>query len=173
MQDSSNCWQFFLGIVNIIGILLYKIPKYAITNSIYFDRRFTILWLRSVFKQYFDDWLVSFKQQDRNFFSKTEKEIILQQTRKGPYIYEVNMEVRWGVLIFVTCLQVFLLLNRRSIVHFYRWRGWRGLQNWTSCKKCMTPKYMIPKWFKITTNSIIKGISFFFKIKQARYIFTA
>ena len=30
-------------------------------------------------------------------FSKTEKEIILQQTRKGPYIYEVNMEVRWGV----------------------------------------------------------------------------
>ena len=101
-------------------------------------------------------------------FSKTEKEIILQQTRKGPYIYEVNMEVRWGVLIFVTCLQVFLFLNKRSNVHFYRWRGWRGSQNWASPKKCMTPK-----WFKITTNSIIKGISFFFNIKQARYIFTA
>ena len=25
-------------------------------------------WLRNVFKQYFDDWLVSFKQQDGNFF---------------------------------------------------------------------------------------------------------
>ena len=39
------------------------------------------LWPRSVFKQYFDDWLASFKQQDGNFFSKRKK-IISQQTGK-------------------------------------------------------------------------------------------
>ena len=56
------------GMVNISGILSHKIPKYMITNAIYFDWRFTILWLRNVFKQYFDDWLVLFKQQDGNLF---------------------------------------------------------------------------------------------------------
>ena len=44
-----------------------------------------------IFKQYFDDLLVSAKQQDGNF-SKTEKKIISQQTCKGPYIYDVLME---------------------------------------------------------------------------------
>ena len=58
--------------VNISGILPYKIPKYTLTYAIYFDWRSTILWLRNVLKQYFNDWFVSFKQQDDNF-SKTEK----------------------------------------------------------------------------------------------------
>ena len=48
------------------------------------------LWLRSVFKKYFYDWLVFFKQQDGNFFSKTEKNIVPQETRKGPYILNLS-----------------------------------------------------------------------------------
>ena len=31
------------------------------------------IWLRCVFEQYFDDWLVSFKQQDGNYFLKQKK----------------------------------------------------------------------------------------------------
>ena len=55
MKDSVHWWQFLLRIVNISDTLLHKIPKYTITNTIYFDWRSKILWLRSVFKQYFDD----------------------------------------------------------------------------------------------------------------------
>ena len=73
MQDSSYWWNFLLGIVNISGILLHEIPEYTITNAICFDRRSTILWLSKAFKQYFDDWLVSFKEQD----GKPEKKFIL------------------------------------------------------------------------------------------------
>ena len=51
-------------------------------------------------------------------FSKTEKKIISQQILKGPYSYENHM-----VLKFVTCLQIFLFLNQRSIVHFCGWTG--------------------------------------------------
>ena len=68
----KHWWQFLLDMVNISGILPYKIPKYTLTYAIYFDWRSTILWLRNVLKQYFNDWFVSFKQQDDNF-SKTEK----------------------------------------------------------------------------------------------------
>ena len=78
-------WQFLLGIVNISSILSRKIPKYTITNAIYFDWRFTLVWLRDVFKQYFDEWLVLFKQQDGNFF--WNRKLISQQS-----IYDVHME---------------------------------------------------------------------------------
>ena len=61
-------WQFLLGIINISGILSHKIRKYTTTNAIYFYWRSSFLCLRNVFKQYFDDWLVSFKLQDGNFF---------------------------------------------------------------------------------------------------------
>ena len=39
MQDSAYWWQFCLGIVVIRGTLSHKIPKYTITNAIYFDWR--------------------------------------------------------------------------------------------------------------------------------------
>ena len=68
MQDSAYWWQFLLGIVNSSGILSHEIPKYTIINTIYLDWRSTTLWLRNVFKQYFDDWLASLKQQDGSFF---------------------------------------------------------------------------------------------------------
>ena len=95
VQDSAYWWQFLLCIVNISGIVSHEIPKYTISNTIYFDWRSRSFGFRSVFKQYFDDWLVSFKQQDGNFFSKTEKKFISQQTRKGPYIYDAHIEVEW------------------------------------------------------------------------------
>ena len=38
---------------------------------------------------------------------------------------------------------------------------------------CGCQKYMTPKWFKITTNSINSSSNFLFNIKQARYILTA
>ena len=107
-------------------------------------------------------------------FSKTEKKIISLQTHKGPYIYDLHIEGgcphRWAVLKFVTCLQILLFLNKKSIVHFCRWRG-GGAKLVIFCDRhiCRTPK-----WFKITTNSIIRGSSFFFNIKpQARCILTA
>ena len=43
---------------NIKNILPHKILKCSIANAIYFDWRSTILWIRSVSKQYFDDWLI-------------------------------------------------------------------------------------------------------------------
>ena len=55
-------------------------------------------------------------------FSKTEKKFISQQTCKGPYVYDIHMEGGWlhggRVLKFLTCLQILLFLNKRSVVHF-------------------------------------------------------
>ena len=45
----------------------------------------------------------------------------------------------------------FLFSNKRSIVHFYRWRG-LGPHNWS---------YNRSKYFKIITNSVIRRSSFF------------
>ena len=39
-------------------------------------------WPEHSFKQYFNDWLVSFKQQEGNFF-QNRKKIISQQTYEG------------------------------------------------------------------------------------------
>ena len=33
------------------------------------------------------------------------------------------------ILKFVTCLKILLILNNRSIVHFYEWEG--GKKNWS------------------------------------------
>ena len=63
-------WQVLLVIVNISGILSHKIPNYTITNAIYFDGWSTLVWFRNVFKQNFDDRLVSFKWMV--IFSKIE-----------------------------------------------------------------------------------------------------
>ena len=57
---------------NISGILSHKIPKYTITNAIYFEWRSTLVWLRNVFKQYFEDCLISFEQLFSKIFSKAE-----------------------------------------------------------------------------------------------------
>ena len=52
-------------------------------------------------------------------FSKIEKKIASQKTRKEPYMYDdVHMEGGWGGSKFVTCLQILLFLSKRSIVHF-------------------------------------------------------
>ena len=72
MQDFAYWWQFLLDIVNISDILSHKIPKYNITNATYCDWPSTVLWLRNIFKQYFDYWIVLLKRKDGNFF-KTEK----------------------------------------------------------------------------------------------------
>ena len=104
-----------------------KIPRYSITNTIYFEWRSTVLWIRNVFKQYFDDWPVSFKHRIV-VFSKTEKKIISQQPCKGPHIYGGHIQGEWPhggkVLKFVLSMQILLFLNKRYIVHFCRWMGW-------------------------------------------------
>ena len=76
MQDSACWWQFLLGIVNI-GILSHKVPMYIITVPFIFTHDPQFLWFESVNKQYFDDWLASFKQQD-DIFSKNIKKIKAQ-----------------------------------------------------------------------------------------------
>ena len=127
-HDSAYLLQFLLGIVTISFILSHKIPKYTITNTIYPDWRSTIAWLRSVFKQYFDDWLVLFRQQ---FFIK-HKKIISQQTRKGSCLYDATWNEDGGSLNICHMFadQILLFLNKRSIVCFCRWRERRGSQNW-------------------------------------------
>ena len=108
-------------------------------------------------------------------FSKTK--FIHSKHVKGPYIYDVHMEGVWPhgrILKFVTCMQILLFLNERPIVHFFRWRG--GHRTWGVTKLvifCGRHKFVTPKWFKITTNSIIRGSSFFNIKPQARYILTA
>ena len=125
----KHWWQFLLDMVNISGILPYKIPKYTLTYAIYFDWRSTILWLRNVLKQYFNDWFVSFKQQDDNF-SKTEKILYHNKhVRDNTFmtsIWKAEGRGGGGVLRFIACLQILLFLNKRSIVHFCGWRGWSG-----------------------------------------------
>ena len=106
------------------------------------------------------------------FFSKTEKKLISQQTRKGPYVMMFTLEggiyIEWCSF---TCLQISLVLNKRFIVYFYGWEGWGVTKLVIFCgrHKCTTPK-----WFKITTNLIIRGSNFLFNIKsKARYVLTA
>ena len=73
-----------------------------------------------------------------------------------------------GVLKFVTCFQIFFLfLNKRSIfADGESWGGVTQLVIFCGRHKCMTPK-----WFKITTNSVIRGSSFFFNMNtpQTRF----
>ena len=60
----------------------------------------------------------------------------------------------------------YLFLHMKGVGH----RAWGVTKLVIFCDhhKCVTPK-----WFKITTNSIIRGSSFFFNIKpRARYILT-
>ena len=85
----------------------HKISKYTITNAIYFDWQSTIVWLKSVFKHYFDDWLVSFKQQDGNFFWNRKK-FTSQQTLKGPYIYDIHRKGSGGK-VFVGAVNIWPL----------------------------------------------------------------
>ena len=59
----------------------------------------------------------SFKQQDGNFFLK-QKKIISQQTRKRPYIYDVDIKVEWWVLKFVKCLQTFFVFKQKIYCSF-------------------------------------------------------
>ena len=119
--------------------------------------RFTILWLRSVCQQYFNNWFVSFKKQDVNF-SKTEKNYICKHVKDHKFMASTWKE---GEKLSRVC-RFLLFLNKRSIVHFCRWRGLWVTQMVISCgrHKCMTPK-----WFKIITYSVIRGSSFFFNIK--------
>ena len=44
----------------------------------------------------------------------------------GPYI-SLHTEEGNGILKLVTCLQILLFLNYRSVVHFCRWSWWWGL----------------------------------------------
>ena len=78
-----------------------------------------MLWLISVFKQFFEFWLVSLKQQDRSFFWNRKK-FVSQQTCKGLCIYDVHMEERSGgegVLKCVTYLHIFFVF-KYLLFHF-------------------------------------------------------
>ena len=130
MQDSAYWWQFLFSIVKVIGILSHKIPKYAITNAIYFDSQSTILWRRSVFTQYFDNWLASFKHQDNSHHSKHAMDHYLWRWWWGG-----------GGVWLGTCFQILLFLSKISTVHFYGWKEWvvTKLVILCSCEKCMIP----------------------------------
>ena len=92
-------------------------------------------------------------------FSKTEQKFVSQQTRKGPYIYDFHIEVGWGGLkIRHVFADFFLFLNKRSIVHFCKWRGLGVTQMVIFFER---HKYLTHKCFKITTNSVIIHSSFF------------
>ena len=71
---------------------------------------------------------------------------------------------REGVLKFVTCVQILLFFLKRDPLFISADRGggaqcMGGLQNWLffyGRHKCITPK-----WFKNTTNAIIRGSRIF------------
>ena len=112
--------------------------------------------VRSVCQQYFNNWFVSFKKQDVNF-SKTEKNYICKHVMNHTFMASTWKEGEKLSRVF----RFLLFLNKRSIVHFCRWRGLWVTQMVIFCgrRKCMTPK-----WFKIITYSVIRGSSFFFNI---------
>ena len=97
-------------------------------------------------------------------FKKNRKKFISQQTRKGPYIYDIR--IGSGVVVgswnLPSFCRFFLFLSKRFIVHFYRWWG-LGVTQFVIL--CGYHKSMTPKWFKITANSVIRGSSFFLNIK--------
>ena len=105
-------------------------------------------------------------------FSKTEKKKLYhnKQVRQHTFMMstwkrDVQMGAAGGLKTFHMSAAAD---NKGSIVHFLGWRGWgvTKLVTFYGGHKCVTPN-----WFKITTNSIIGGSSFFFKIKpQAGYI---
>ena len=95
-------------------------------------------------------------------FSKMEKKFISQPTRKGPYIYVVLIEVGWDGL---KICQVFADFFQQKIFSFYFCR-WRGLGVTQLVIFCGRHKCMTPKWFKVTTNLVIRCSNFFFNINS-------
>ena len=79
-------------------------------------------------------------------FSKTNKKIISQQTRKGPYIFDVHVNGRWEwwVLKFVTCLQIFLIFLKKIYCSFLQMEGAGVAQLVIFCGG--------NKWFKLTND---------------------
>ena len=67
--------------------------------------------------------------------------LFTNKSTKGPYIYDVQTERRWGSLEFVSCLWILLFLNNRSIVQFCgKWgRGIKKLVIFCGRHKWMTP----------------------------------
>ena len=81
-----------------------------------------------------------------------------------------GMVSQGGVSKSVKCLQMLLILSKRSIVHFCRWRGWH--RTWGAIKLvifCDRHKCMTPKWFKITTNASIRGSSRYNSLKPSTH----
>ena len=70
----------------------------------------------------------SFRSNSRMVVFLKQKKIMSQQTRKGPYIYDVNIEVGWVVSKFVECFQMQILLfsNKRSHCSFLQMQGVGG-----------------------------------------------
>ena len=72
------------------------------------------------------------------------------------------------ILKFVTCLQIIFLKSKWSIVHFCGWRGW-----WVGVTILVIfggrHKYISPKWFKITTNSIKEAIASYSASSQIHF----
>ena len=97
----------------------------------------------------------------RALFCSNMMEIFSKTEKKGTYTDDVHMEGEWrGVLRFATCLQI-LFLNKPKMYCSFLWM--KGVTELIIF--CGFHKYMNPKWFKITTNSIIRGSSFLFIIK--------
>ena len=117
MQDSAYWWQFFLSIINIRGNLPYKIPNYTIINALYFDWRSTILWLRNVFKEYSDGWVVSFRQ----YIVKQKKIHITANTQWTIYLYMTYtyMTYTWSN----SAKESLMLENSFPVIRFFlNWR---------------------------------------------------
>ena len=111
VQDSAYWWQFLLCIVNISGIVSHEIPKYTISNTIYFDWRSRSFGFRSVFISNTlmiglfrsNNRMVIFflKQKKNSYHSKHVRDHTFMTS-----IWKVDVHIKGEVLKFVTCLYI-------------------------------------------------------------------
>ena len=72
-------------------------------------------------------------------------------------------EVCRAILKFVTRLQILLVFKQKIYCSFLQMEGVGG--HTILIIFCGRHERITPKWFKITTNSVTRGSSFFFNIK--------
>ena len=107
------------------------------------------------------------------FFSKAEKNSYHNKHVRDHTEHNVHMEGRLrGLEIYHMSTDSFVF-KQNIYFSFLRMEG-VGRRVTKLAIFCGHHKCMNPKWFKITSNSIIRGSNFFFSIKpHARYILTA
>ena len=120
-----------------------------------------------------------FRSNNRMVIFSEKKTVILQQTCKGSYIYYVHMEEGWSNRKGLKIGHIFadsFVFKQKIYCSFFRMArvGYRTSRITKLVISCCHHKCMIRKWFKITTNPIIRGSNLFFNIKiTAGYILTA